>query len=194
MPSTTFSASAAARRAGSLPWTAAIVPVVGLAVAIYLTGAAFVGVVAVATVVIAVPLAIRHARAQDRGEVEVTTDSVISRRGSTVLATVDRRAPLYDVVMFTDQHGGTPQLLVTDGAQHFRLVAGSWSTATLHGIAVTATDRPRTATWNELKVAHPEVLPFWQTHMVAIVVSVLVGIPVVAIVGGVLAVLLFDVG
>lgn len=192
--SRTISASAADRRAGSRSWSTAIGAAVLLLVPAYFIGVTIVAVIAVITVVIAVPLAIRHARSEDQGEVEVTADSVISRRGSTVLATVDRRASSYDVVVFSDQYGRTTQLLVTDGAQHIRLVSGSWSVRTLRELAAAASERPRTATWNELKAAHPEALAFWERHMIAIIAGVLVGIPVLAIVVGVLAVLLFDLG
>lgn len=193
----TFTADAASRRAGSRPWTAAILALALLSASVYFLGLTVFAIVAVLTIVIAVPLVLRHARAQDKGEVDLTAGSVISRRGTDVLATVDRHSPSYDVAVFSDAYGRTTQVLITDGSQHIRLVSGSWPVSTLRSLAAAASphvDRPRTATWQELKAAHPEALAFWERHTGLVIAGVLVGIPALVIIGGVLAILLFDVG
>ncbi len=192
--SRTFAADAAARRVGSRPWAAAVGAVALLAASVYFIGPTVVVIVAAIAIIIAVPLVLRHGRAEDKGEVDVTGDSVISRRGETVLAKVDRRSPTYDVVIFSDTYGRTTQLLVTDGTQHIRLVSGSWPVTTLRELAAASSDRPRTATWQELKAAHPEALAFWERHTGAVIGGILVGLPLLALAIGVLAILLFDLG
>ena len=191
----TFSASSGA---GPRPWRVLLVAVPGLVVAVYFLEPLVVGAVAAVTAAITVPLAIRHRRAESTSEVDVSDELVVYRRRGRVLAKIDRRSPAFEVVAFTDTHGLAHQLLLTDGVQHARLVAGQWREETLHDLASAASaasaGAPRVASWGEVKAEHPAALAWWERHATAIIVGAVVGIPALVIVGGVLAVLLFDLG
>ncbi|KAA1373004.1 hypothetical protein [Aeromicrobium fastidiosum] len=186
---------AARSGAGPRPWRLLLIAIPALVVAIYLLGYLIVGIVAVITTVIAVPLAIRHRRIESTSEVDVGPDVVVHRRGGVELTRVRRRAPGYEVVVFADQYGITPQMLVTDGTHHIRLVRGQWRGETLDELGrAAATGVPRVSTWKQVKQSHAPALTFWERHQTPIIVGTVIGIPLLVIVGGVLAVLLFDVG
>ncbi|MBD8605304.1 hypothetical protein IFT73_00435 [Aeromicrobium sp. CFBP 8757] len=188
----TFSAGSGA---GPRPWGVLLVAIPALVVAVYFLGIVLAAVVALVTAVIVVPLALRHRRLESTGEVDVTADTVTYRRGGSEQRRLDRRSSAYEVVSFSDRYGMNPQLLLTDGSQHVRLVRGQWTASTLTELAAAAADgSPRVATWQEVKAEHGAALAWWERHTTALIVGTVIGLPVLAIVGAVLAVLLFDVG
>lgn len=188
-------AFSASKTVESRPWAAIAVAIPAIVVAAYFLGLVITGIVALVTAAVAVPLAIRNKRSEQAGHVDVTADSVVHRRGDQVLARLDRRSPAFSTVLFSDSHGLTTQLLITDGSQHVRLVSGSWHVATLQDLAAAAAvGAPTTATWKEVKAQHSDALAWWERHTTALIAGVIVGLPVLAIVVAVLAVVLFDLG
>ena len=173
-----------------------VIAAAAVVVGVYFLGPEVAGVVAVLTLVVAVPLALRHRRAESSSQVDVTADAIEYRRGGEVRSTLDRRSASFEVVTFTDRLGLVPQLLLTDGTQHVRLVTGQWQASTLEDLAghVTPGPSPTRATWQEVKAAHGPALAFWERHTTAIIAGTVAGIPVLVLVGTVLAVLVLDAG
>lgn len=188
----TFSASSGA---GRRPWKVLWIALPALVVAVFLLGPVLVGIIAAITTVITVPLAMRHRRLESTSEVDVSADAVVHRRGGVETARVDRLAQGFEVVAFTDKLGVTPQLLVTDGSRHIRLVRGQWRAETLDELAVAAAGGPPSlSTWREVVRSHRSAVPVWERRQTAFIVGTVIGIPTLVLVGAVLAVLLFDVG
>lgn len=181
--------------AGQRPWQALFFAVPAVVVGFYFLEPVVAGVVAVVTAVVVVPLALRYRRLEATSEVDVSVDAVVHRRGGAEVARLDRRSPRFEVMTFTDSQGMIPQLLMTDGTQYVRLVRGQWRQPVLDQLAEHAAGgTPRVATWKDIKADHRPALAFYERHTAAIIAGTLVGIPVLVIVGGILAVLLFDVG
>lgn len=193
--SITFRASEADRKANRVkPAVALALGAPIFAAATYFLGWVTVLVVALITLAVVVPLALRYARTEDTSEVEVTDDSVIWRRGSRTMAVIDRTSRALEATVFTDSHAMTTQLLLTDGTTHIRLVSGSWSPETLSELAAAVDPEFTVSTWSEVIARHRSVFPLWERRPGLIVVGSITAVLALVFVGILIAMLVFDLG